>query len=131
LKDRYTKLTLFKVYEYDYKSDERSQVISEYFPLSFLFTKNVKILTNNFKHKKKKTYKKTIFTFISPSKYFFNKNTKKKKKKKKKKKIKRCQRYHDLLAPFTLVPSHGTVFPRFFGVAEPLKVTTTTEPRKD
>jgi hypothetical protein len=32
LKDEYTKLTLFKVYGYDCKSEERSGVVSEVFP---------------------------------------------------------------------------------------------------
>jgi hypothetical protein len=33
LKDKYSTLTIFKVYEYDYKSDERSKIISETFSL--------------------------------------------------------------------------------------------------
>jgi hypothetical protein len=36
LKDGYIKLTFFKVYEYDCKNDERSEMISEVFPKSFL-----------------------------------------------------------------------------------------------
>jgi hypothetical protein len=39
MKDLNTKLTLFKVYEYDYNNDEKSGVISEVFSKFFLRNK--------------------------------------------------------------------------------------------
>jgi hypothetical protein len=41
LKDRYTKWTLFKVYDYNYKNNKRLIVLSEIFPLIYKYLVNI------------------------------------------------------------------------------------------